>query len=274
MVSRKVSVSFVIAGYLAGLVMGVFVGFGLYKTFVPVEVPEQPMPLLEQEFSGAVPEAPNGAVLTNAPAEGERIDANLLKLRLFRGHPLTIIEHGKKIKTPEADSYYGESSTYVTDQREITLEELIEQGKLTNKEYMLLSFGSALCPFCGSIYPYYRELISQYGDRIQIVTIYDAPQSLEDVKEKLNLLKENKTGKPTQEDFNTLNFVVAEQDVIMQFSEDLLLDRIPQIFLIDDSGEILYRSQEEDMAEIFKAIHESDNPIPANDRLCEILEIH
>ena len=47
MVSRKVSVSLVISGYLAGLVMGVFVGFGLYKTFVPVEVPEQPMPLLE-----------------------------------------------------------------------------------------------------------------------------------------------------------------------------------------------------------------------------------
>ena len=55
-------------------------------------------------------------------------------------------------------------------------------------------------------------------------------------------------------------------------AQALGLDRIPQLYLVDNDGTLLFRSCEEDMGKIFYAINETESPIAAEDRMVEILE--
>lgn len=273
---KKFSIATVIIAMIAGVIIGIFAGFGLYTTFVPQQQEQAPVntpvgiPLIEQEFRGEVPPAQN-EVVAQGPQEGEPFPAEIRGLQMYYGHPLSVIEEGRVVSTPESEEYYFGGKHNIGNKK-TSIAEIIEAGKKGGKQYYLFAYSSATCPFCGAIYPYYRELNKRYGDILQIVSIYDAAQSTDDVKEKLSIMTEYNTGKPLPQDFDIITFLVTELETIQNMAQALGLDRIPQLYLVDNDGTLLFRSCEEDMGKIFYAINETESPIAAEDRMVEILE--
>ncbi|WP_303150044.1 hypothetical protein [uncultured Cloacibacillus sp.] len=273
---KKFSIATVIIAMIAGVIIGIFAGFGLYTTFVPQQQEQAPVntpvgiPLMEQEFRGEVPPAQN-EVVAQGPQEGEPFPAEIRGLQMYYGHPLSVIEEGRVVSTPESEEYYFGGKHNIGNKK-TSIAEIIEAGKKEGKQYYLFAYSSATCPFCGAIYPYYRELNKRYGDILQIVSIYDAAQSTDDVKEKLSIMTEYNTGKPLPQDFDIITFLVTELETIQNMAQALGLDRIPQLYLVDNDGTLLFRSCEEDMGKIFYAINETESPIAAEDRMVEILE--
>ena len=85
-------------------------------------------------------------------------------------------------------------------------------------------------------------------------------------------MTEYNTGKPAPEDFDIVSFKCAKAEVVQKMAEALGLVKIPQLYLLDKDGMIIFKSEDEDMGKVFEAVHESKNPIPTGDRLAGILE--
>lgn len=235
-----------------GLAIGTFIGFRMYE--YTAGVLRRGKDSAAETARGA---GNGGARGARRPAEssvrgleganfGEALDA-----LLFTGHPLTVIDDRMVADDPATDRfYYGEGPVPPLSASSIR-KELERACGQEGKEYALVVFSSVLCPFCGDLYPYLRKFASEFGDRVEIMIVNDAPSDAEDAHNKMQYIQDNNLHKAETGDFVRFRFLAAGVDEIVKMGRLLSLERIPQMFLIDASGLIIYRSEEQDLQKIF-----------------------
>lgn len=183
---------------------------------------------------------------------GDKLSDVVLNMPLIPGHPLTVIEYGRKVSNPIADAYYWgqEKTPVIEDTQPVKLKDIIETGP----ENTVIVFNKAKCPFCAVLLPYYRDLQEEYGEDLQIVMIYESIQNTEEAARLAKELAEKNMRRPQKQDYKKMKFLAIEPHIAAIFDKELNIDHVPKLIWVNKKAIVTALPNESDFLEYFKTV--------------------